>query len=48
VAVSLGGYDFIHSASPSYVRINSFNEKDKLYDDFEKKRLKVIKRIIKN
>jgi len=48
VAVSLGGYNFIHSASPSYVRINSLNEKDKLYDEFEKKRLKVIKRIIKN
>ncbi len=47
VAISLGGYDFIHSASPSYVRINSLNEKNKLYDEFEKKRLKVIKRIIK-
>jgi SH3-like domain-containing protein len=47
VAISLGGYEFIHSASPSYVRLNSLDGKNKLYDEFDKKRLKVIKRIIK-
>jgi hypothetical protein len=48
VAISLGGYDFIHSASPSYVRINSLDWKNKLYDEYEKKRLKIVKRILKN
>jgi len=46
VAISLGGYEFIHSAAPSYVRINSLDEKNKLFDKYEKERLKVIKRII--
>jgi len=46
VAISLGGNNFMHSHASSCVRINSLDKNDKLYDEFEKKRLKVIKRII--
>jgi gamma-D-glutamyl-L-lysine dipeptidyl-peptidase len=48
VAISLGGYRFIHSAASSYVRINSLDAGDSLYAEADKKRLRTIKRIIEN
>lgn len=44
VGISLGGFDFIHQ--DSYVNISSFDAKAANYNDFRKKTLKKIKRII--
>lgn len=46
VAVSMGGPRFMHSHASSCIRVNSLDKKDPLFDEFERNRLRVIKRII--
>ena len=46
VAISLGGALFIHSSD--YVQLNSLDENDPLYNEYRKKSIRTIKRIIKN